>query len=404
MKEVFVAFVRLGVTSFGGPIAHLAYFRQEFVERRGWLSDERYAELVALGQFLPGPASSQVGFALGYLRAGWRGALAAWFGFTMPSAVLMVAFAYGVATAPAQGPVAAAFNGAVHALMLVAVAVVAQALGAMARSLTPDLPRIVIALAAGTAVLVLGNPMTQIAVIAVGAGIGGFTLSTPATQLPTVNQSGKVAAKGRTPVLLLGALGTVLIALPLASYVTAAPANSPLAIADAYSRAGALVFGGGHVVLPLLEQVTVGQGVASGEQFLAGYGASQAMPGPLFTFAAYLGALAQPGLAGLGTAAVALVAIFVPGLMLMAAALPLWQRIRSRPRARGAIAGANAAVVGVLGAALINPVIVHAVSSLADAVVAIALLLALLLRVPVLWLVLAATALGAGLGVLVPPL
>lgn len=401
MKEVFVAFVRLGVTSFGGPIAHLAYFRHEFVERRRWLSDARYAELVALGQFLPGPASSQVGFALGYLRAGWRGALAAWAGFTMPSAVLMVAFAYGVATAPAQGPVAAALNGAIHALMLVAVAVVAQALGAMARSLTPDLPRVVIALGAGVAVLVLGNPLTQLAVIAVGAAIGGFTLRTPALQLSTFEQSGKDASRARTPFLLLAALCTMLIALPIASYLTAAPANSPLAIADSYSRAGALVFGGGHVVLPLLEQVAVGQGVASQEQFLAGYGAAQAMPGPLFTFAAYLGALAQPGLAGLGTAAVALVAIFVPGLMLMAAVLPLWQRIRSRPRARGAISGANAAVVGVLGAALINPVIVHAVSSPADAVVAIALLLALLMRVPVVWLVLATTALGAGLGALV---
>lgn len=398
MKEVFVAFARLGVTSFGGPIAHVAYFRHEFVERRRWLSDERYAELVALGQFLPGPASSQVGFALGYLRAGWRGALAAWAGFTMPSAVIMVAFAYGLSVAPDRGVAARAVSGAIHALMLIAVAVVAQALGAMARSLTPDLPRIVIALGAGAAVLVLGNPATQIAVIAVGAALGGFALRTQASHPSTSEQTGKATTHTRTPVLLLAALVTMLVVLPLARYLTAAPANSPLAIADAYSRAGALVFGGGHVVLPLLEQVTVGQGITSQEQFLAGYGAAQAMPGPLFTFAAYLGALAQPGVAGLGTAALAVVAIFVPGLVLMAAALPLWQRIRSRPRARGAISGANAAVVGVLGAAFINPVIVDSVSSPADAVVAIAFLLALLLRVPVLWLVLAATALGAGLG------
>ncbi|MFI8593954.1 chromate efflux transporter [Microbacterium sp. NPDC078428] len=349
--EVFRVFLRLGVTSFGGPIAHLGYFRDELVTRRRWVDDTGYADLVALCQFLPGPASSQVGFALGLLRAGPRGALAAWLAFTLPSALLMVAFAFS----------ASLFEGAVGAgilagLKVVAVAIVAQAVWGMARSLTPDARRASIAVVAAAIVLFAAGSLGQVAAIVVGALAGAWlcrsAIDTDAAPLP-------LRVSRRAGAIALGVLAVVLIGLPVAAASLSSPA---LDVADAFARAGALVFGGGHVVLPLLEAEVVTGGWVSADEFLAGYGAAQAMPGPLFTFAAYLGALAAPGAAGLGLAAVALVAIFLPGLLLLVGVIPFWNGLRARPAAQALQRGANAAVVGILAAALYDPVFTTAVT------------------------------------------
>lgn len=359
--SIFWTFLKLGLTSFGGPIAHLGYYRNEFVLRRQWLDDARYGDLVALCQFLPGPASSQVGFALGVLRGGGlAGGLAAWIGFTLPSALLMVAFALGAASLVGLGAA-----GLVHGLKLVAVAVVAQAVWGMARTLTPDRRRIAIALGAIAIVVLVDGPTGQLAAIAAGAGAGYWLCRGP------VAQSGpelSMPVSRRAGIAALVLFGVLLLALPLLSGLTG---HRPLALFDAFYRSGALVFGGGHVVLPLLQAETVATGWIPNETFLAGYGLAQALPGPLFAFAAFLGA--QAGMtAGAPTgAALALLALFLPGLLLVYGTLPFWDGLRRHAAARHAMMGANAAVVGILAAALYHPVWTAAVFDIRDACIAL---------------------------------
>jgi chromate transporter len=377
--EVFWVFLRLGLTSFGGPIAHLGYFRDELVVRRAWLAEARYGDLLALCQFLPGPASSQVGFSIGMLRAGGLlGGLAAWVGFTMPSALLLLGFAYWASAF--SGPVAL---GVLHGLKLVAVAVVAQAVWGMARTLTPDRTRAGLALAAVFIVLIGGGAVGQIAAIALGAVAGLWlcrdaALAPPGSlKFPVSRQAGFVA---------LGLFAALLVLPPLL-------AGNKLALFNAFYRAGALVFGGGHVVLPLLQAAVVAPGWVSGGAFMAGYGAAQAVPGPLFTFAAYLGAIAGHSVAG---AAVALVGVFLPGLLLVYGCLPFWDRLRTRPAAQAAMRGANAAVVGILAAALYNPVWVSAVFAPADFALALAGFLALVVWQSPPWVVVLLLAAAGG--------
>ena len=360
--QVFWIFVRLGLTSFGGPVAHLGYFRDEFVQRRQWLTERSYADLVALCQFLPGPASSQVGMALGLMRAGMPGALAAWAGFTLPSALVLALFGLGLASGHAMLPA-----GALHGLKVVAVAVVAQAVWGMARSLCVGRARVtVMALACGAALLVPGVG-GQVGVMLV-AGVAGWWLfgrGRAAVPESTIDAPGglQVPLRRRTGTLLLMAFVVLLVLLPLA--VRLWP-GSLLAMVDAFYRVGALVFGGGHVVLPLLQAEVVGPGWVSADAFLAGYGATQAVPGPLFTFAAFLGASMQVWPGGWLGAVVCLVAIFVPSFLLVAGALPFWEPLRRNPHAQAALAGVNAAVVGLLLAALYNPVWTSAIHGGAD--------------------------------------
>jgi len=348
--EVFRTFLRLGLTSFGGPIAHLGYFRTEFVERRRWIDDRGYGELVALAQFLPGPSSSQVGFALGLLRAGPLGALAAFAAFTAPSAILLVLLAYGVAWV--EGPIA---RGAVHGLLVVAVAIVAHAVLGMARTLAPDLRRALIAVAALVLVVLAPGSIGQIVAIVAG-GIAGMLLCR-ADPDPSPDPA-RFPVSRRVGVVALGLFAALLVALPLLAAFLRAPA---VVLLDAVTRAGALVFGGGHVVLPLLDAAVVGPGWVPRDEFLAGYAAAQAVPGPLFTFAGYLGVLAEPGPGGVAGAALALAGIFLPGFLLLVGVLPFWDALRRRPRAQGVIRGASAAVVGILAAALYDPVFTAAI-------------------------------------------
>jgi chromate transporter len=348
--EVLAVFARLGVTSFGGPIAHLGYFREEFVVRRRWLDEPEFADLVALCQFLPGPASSQVGFSIGLRRAGYRGALAAWCGFTLPSAIALTLFAAAIGTLHgARG------DGLLHGLRIVAVAIVAQAVWGMARTLSPDRIRASIAtVAALAAQLGTGG---QIAAIVAGALIG-WRLCPGADTRPAGSLAAVVTR--RAGMLALGAFFVLLAGLPLARALAPTPL---LDIADAFYRAGALVFGGGHVVLPLLRDAVVTPGWVSDDVFLAGYGAAQAVPGPLFTFAAYLGAVIGVGPGGAAGAAAALAALFLPGLLVLVGTLPFWDALRRRADAQAAMRGINAAVVGVLAAALYNPVWTGAITA-----------------------------------------
>jgi chromate transporter len=360
--EVFLAFLKLGVSSFGGPIAHLGYYRNELVVRRKWLDETTYADLVALCQFLPGPASSQVGFSLGVLRGnGLLGGLAAWLAFTMPSAVIMFAFAMGAASF--TGPVA---EGFLHGLKLVAVAVVAQAIRGMARSLTPDRPRAAIALAAVAIVVSFAGSLAQIAAIAFGALAGLWLCRGEAPSVPGHLNFPVTRLGGGIALLLFAAL------LLLTPVVVAATGSHAIAMFDAFYRSGALVFGGGHVVLPLLQAQVVSPAWVSNETFLAGYGLAQAVPGPLFTFAAYLGAAMNSPPNGLAGAAIALVALLLPGMLLVYGMLPFWDAMRARPAAQAAMRGTNAAVVGILGAALYNPVWTSAVMSPRDFALALA--------------------------------
>jgi len=356
---VLRAFAGLGIRSFGGPIAHLGYFRQEFVERRRWLSEAAYAELVALAQFLPGPASSQVGFAIGLARAGYAGALAAWAGFTLPSAVALVAFAFG-----ARWLAGALGSGLMHGLQLVAVAIVAQAVLSMARSFCPDRARTAIALGAMLLVLAGGSAAAQIGAIAGGA-IAGLALCRGASPLAAPEL--RVAVSRTAAVMALALFAVLLLALPV---VRGATGSTDVALIDAFYRSGALVFGGGHVVLPLLRSAVVAPGWMSDQVFLSGYGAAQAVPGPLFSFAAYLGALVNAGPRGVPGAALALLAIYLPGMLLLVAALPLWQMVQRAQRAAAAVTGIHAAVVGVLAAALYDPIWTTAVHSRGDFAVA----------------------------------
>jgi chromate transporter len=362
LAEVFAAFLKLGLTSFGGPIAHLGYFRAEFVERRKWLSESSYADVVALCQFLPGPASSQVGFAIGILRGnGLLGGLAAWFAFTMPSAIVMFAFALGATVF--TGPFA---EGFLHGLKLVAVAVVAQAIWGMANSLTPDRERAAIALAAVTIVVFIGGSFGQIGAIALGA-VAGLWLCRGDGPAPAGHLSFSVShRRGAVALVIFAALFVI---TPL---VTAKTGSQGLALFDAFYRSGALVFGGGHVVLPLLQAEVVTPGWVSNADFLAGYGVAQAVPGPLFTFAAYLGAVMGPAPNGLTGASIALIALSLSGLLLVYGVLPYWDALRLRPAAQAAMRGTNAAVVGILGAALYNPVWTSAVLTPRDFAVALA--------------------------------
>jgi chromate transporter len=388
LSEVFGAFLKLGLTSFGGPVAHLGYLRDELVLRRKWLTESTYADLVALCQFLPGPASSQVGFSLGVLRGrGLLGGLAAWCGFTLPSALIMLAFALG--SAQVSGPLA---DGILHGLKLVAVAVVAQAVWGMARGLTPDLPRAAIAWGAVALVVFVSSVFSQLLAIALGAAAGlAFCRGAPAPEVgrldfPVSRKAGLAA---------LGLFALILLVPALA--VHAGFGGQGLALFDAFYRSGALVFGGGHVVLPLLRAEVVPPGWMTDQAFLAGYGVAQVVPGPLFTFGAYLGAAMQPAPNGVAGSIVALVAIFLPGLLLAYGTLPYWDSLRGLPRIQDALRGANAAVVGILGAALYDPVWTSAVHGPRD--FAVALLGFLLLTVAKLppWIVVATLAL-AGLG------
>ncbi len=366
--EVFRVFLKLGLTSFGGPIAHLGYFRNELVVRRQWLTEAAYADLVALCQFLPGPASSQVGFSLGVLRGGGiLGGLAAWLAFTLPSALILLVFA--LCSSALTGTAA---TGILHGLKLVAVAVVAQAVWGMARSLTPDSPRAGIALAALAIVTCIGGAVGQIGVIALGAA-AGLQLCRTAAQLPPASLSFPVRRHAAIAALAIFAL---LFVLP-ATFAASAP--QAMALFAAFYRSGALVFGGGHVVLPLLQASVVKPGWVTENAFIAGYGLAQAVPGPLFTFAAYLGAVMGPAPSGAGGAAIALIAIFLPGLLLVYGMLPFWDGFRSRQGAQAAMRGANAAVVGILASALYNPVWTSAIHNQADFALAAAGFLALVI-------------------------
>ncbi|HWN56000.1 MAG TPA: chromate efflux transporter [Methylomirabilota bacterium] len=343
--EVLLAFSKLGVSSFGGPIAHIGYFREEFVVRRRWLDEHAYADLVGLCQFLPGPASSQVGFSLGLMRAGYLGGLAAWIGFTLPSAIALVLFARG-ATA-LQGPLG---TGLLHGLKLVAVAIVAQAVWGMARTLCPDRARASIAVVATLVILIIASSGAQILAIALGGG-AGLWLCRTAPQAPT----GHVSVPVSRPVGL-AALAIFLLLLAALPVLRNLGTSQGLALFEAFYRSGALVFGGGHVVLPLLREAVVVPGWVSDDVFLAGYGAAQAVPGPLFTFAAYLGAVVTPQPHGLAGAALGLIAIFLPGMLILVGTLPFWDAFRRRASAQAIMRGVNAAVVGLLGAALYHPV------------------------------------------------
>nr|WP_205523689.1 chromate efflux transporter [Rhodopseudomonas sp. BR0C11] len=354
-----LVFLKLGLTCFGGPIAHLGYFRDEFVVRRRWLDEQSYGDLVGLCQFLPGPASSQVGFAIGLKRAGALGALAAWTGFTLPSALALVLFAYGAAAL--DGPLG---TGLLHGLKLTAVAIVAQAVWGMSRQLCPDRERATIAVAAALIVLLSTLPVAQLGAIALGAMAGMLWCRSDALQ-----NFGDVGARVSRPVGVAALLGFVvlLLGLPLLAQLSG---SSIIAAFDAFYRSGALVFGGGHVVLPLLRDAFVGPGWVSDDAFLAGYGAAQAVPGPLFSFAAYLGAIAAP-VRGLLGAAIGLVGIFLPGFLILLGVLPFWHGLRRYPAAQAMMRGVNAAVVGLLGAALYSPVWTSTMRGTADVAVAL---------------------------------
>jgi chromate transporter len=354
--EVLGIFTRLGLTSFGGPVAHLGYFREEFVVRRKWLDEQTYADLVALCQFLPGPASSQVGMALGIRRAGLIGALAAWLGFTLPSALALVTFAYGLNT---LGPTEGA--GWLQGLKIVAVAVVAQAVWGMARNLCPDRPRATIAILAALVTLLWPVALGQVIIIAV-AGLVGWRFLPCAT----VNNNNPKLNFAVPRNFAISCLIIFVVLLGLLPLLRSLGNNHALAVFDSFYRSGALVFGGGHVVLPLLQAEVVPPGWVTNEQFIAGYGAAQAVPGPLFTFSAYLGAVSAPSPNGWVGAILALVAIFLPAFLLVAGALPFWNILRSRLDFQAALRGINAAVVGLLGAALYTPVWTSAIHNSAD--------------------------------------
>jgi chromate transporter len=357
VREVLVAALGLGLTSFGGPIAHIGYFRREYVTRRGWLDTSSFGDLVALCQFLPGPASSQLGIAIGTRRAGILGGLAAWAGFTLPSAVALTLFGLLAASTDLSGA------GWVHGLQLAAVAVVAQAVWAMAGTLTPDWPRRAVAIGAAIVALAWTTPFSHVAIIAGGAAIGRFLLAPPPTIATGPEPSPISRRVGMAALILFAGL---LVGLPLLRVA----GGQPVALFDGFYRAGSLVFGGGHVVLPLLHATVVEPGWVTDDQFLTGYGAAQAVPGPLSTFASYLGAVSIPEPNGVTGATIALVGIFLPSFLLIFAALPFWDWLRGSVGFRRALAGTNAAVVGILLAALYDPVWTSAIRAPVDVAVA----------------------------------
>ena len=356
--EVFRVFSRLGLTSFGGPIAHIGYYREEIVVRRQWLDDSTYTDLVALCQFLPGPASSQVAVSLGLVRAGYLGALAAWIAFTLPSATLMTAFAFG---ANALGGEIG--SGVIHGLKLVAVAIVAQAVWGMARSLCPDRQRASIAAIAVLMMIIGTSFAAQVSTIVMG-GIVGFWLCR--TSAPSLAASLGAPVSRRAGAISLAIFFGLLIALPALSR-----SSQSISLFNAFYRSGALVFGGGHVVLPLLSEAFVTTGWVSQDAFLSGYGAAQSMPGPLFTFAAYLGAIANTSPNPWAGAAVGIIGIFLPGILLLFGTLPFWDVFRRRVSAQAVMRGINAAVVGLLGAALYNPLWISSMKTSGDVAIAL---------------------------------
>ena len=389
--EVFTAFLRLGLTCFGGPVAHLGYFHEEFVVRRKWLDEKTYVDLVALSQFLPGPASSKVGIAIGLSRAGYAGSLAAWAGFTMPSAIALVLFGYGVTSlGTALG------SGWLHGLKVAAVAVVANAVLTMMRSLAPDRERATLAVAAALMVSALPTSFGQIGAILVGAVVGVLLFrGAPAADHPDlphpVNRTVAIAA--------IVVFFAILIGLPL---VTAAVPNHALALFDVFYRSSSLVFGGGHVVLPLLQASVVPPGWVSNDAFLAGYGAAQAVPGPLFTFSAFLGTVMHPGPNGWLGAILCLVAMFLPAFLLVIGPLPFWNALRHRAWAQAALRGVNAAVVGLLLAALYRPVWTSGITNANDfALGVVAFLLLFMWKTPP-WLVVVFCAFGGAALAFVP--
>ncbi|NVZ71749.1 chromate efflux transporter [Pseudomonas costantinii] len=364
---VFLIFLRLGLTSFGGPIAHLSYFREEFVTRRRWLSERSYVELVALCQFLPGPASSQVGIALGMSRAGYGGAAAAWAGFTLPSAIVLILFALGLSHYGAAVPA-----GALHGLKIVAVAVVAQAVWGMAHNLCRGIARVTLMLIAACMALLEPSAGGQVGVIA-AAGIAGLLLFKPEPN--TEHDPLPIPISRRAGTMWLALFLLLLVGLPtLAQWMP----HHTLAVVDAFYRSGALVFGGGHVVLPLLQAEVVPPQWVSNDVFLSGYGAAQAMPGPLFTFAAFLGASMNQAPSGWIGGVICLLALFAPSFLLIFGALPFWDSLRRSPRTQAALAGVNAAVVGLLLAALYQPVWTSAIFTAYDVALALIALAALM--------------------------
>ncbi|MEN6080072.1 chromate efflux transporter [Chromobacterium piscinae] len=362
--RILLVFLKLGLTSFGGPVAHLGYFRAEFVERRRWLPERDYADLVALCQFLPGPASSQVGMALGMARGGLSGALAAWLGFTLPSALLMLLLALGLSHHAQTIP-----PGVLHGLKLAAVAVVAQAVWSMARQLCPDRPRLTLMAIACCLALLIAATWLPLAVITLASAAGRLWLAAPAPGVAIADDAPMPSR--RRGAIWLALFFALLAGLPL---LAAAWPSYRMALFDAFYRSGALVFGGGHVVLPLLETASVASGWVPRDAFLAGYGAAQALPGPLFAFAAFLG---TAGDGSWQSGALALIAIFLPGFLLLAGALPFWRRLRAAPGAQSALAGVNAAVVGLLLAALYHPAWSSSVRAPADFAAVLLALLAL---------------------------
>lgn len=365
--SVFLIFLRLGLTSFGGPIAHLGYFHNEFVTRRRWLTERSYADLVALCQFLPGPASSQVGMALGLYRAGYVGALAAWVGFTLPSSLAMILFALSISR---QGNAIA--PGMLHGLEIVAVAVVAQAVWGMARSLCPDALRVSLMAIAACIILLVPSAMGQLGVI-VAAGVAGLLLFKP--EQAAAHETLPLTVGHRIGWICISLFFLLLIGLPI---LTQLIPSQTVAMVDIFYRAGSLVFGGGHVVLPLLQAEVVSAGHVGNDAFLAGYGAVQAMPGPLFTFAAFLGAAMNSGPSGWIGGLICVVAIFVPSFLLVFGALPFWEKLRRNVRTRAALAGINAAVVGLLLAALYQPVWIGAIRAPHDFALALLAFVALM--------------------------
>ncbi len=386
LAEVLAVFLRLGLTSFGGPVAHLGFFREEIVARRGWVDEATYADLVALSQFLPGPASSQVAIALGTTRAGLAGGVAAWLGFTLPSALAMALFGLGL-----NRMSAGVGAGWLHGLKVVAVAVVAQAVWGMALRLTPDRPRATIALVAAVLLLLWPTGLGQVLVILAGGLVGWRLLGRPAS-------GGAPAVRVVVPRALAWssavALPICLLGLPLLATATGSQA---VAMFSAFFRAGSLIFGGGHVVLPLLERFVVAPGWVSTDQFVAGYGAAQAVPGPLLSFAAFLGAISALPPNGWSGAALAVVAIFAPSFLFLWATLPLWGRLRQNPGVQAAMQGVNAAVVGLLLAALYDPVITSAIRHPYDVALALAAFGLLQVWKAPSWLVVGVTALGGAL-------
>lgn len=364
LRDIFFIYLRLGCISFGGPTAHLGYYKEAFVTKRQWLSEARFAELLNLCQFVPGPSSSQLGFAIGWHRGGIATACAAWLGFTLPSALLMIAFAYGLFSFGAQA------DPVIRGLLIAAVAVVAKAVLELGRKLCPDLPRLMIAVTGAALILLTANLYLQIVVILLGGVLGNLffrkQIAQSTTKSETTQPTSKVAA-----ITALSVFTTLLILSLFAG------AQSPGGMFALHYKAGALVFGGGHVVLPLLNDGIVTGGLVSRSDFLAGYSAAQALPGPLFTFSAFLGTTGSPvspaWLGGVG----ALIAIFLPGMLLLLGILPFWDRVRNRLWARAGLLGANAAVVGLLLAAFVNPVFTHGIHTWLDGLIAILAFVAL---------------------------